>query len=130
MGRTLGFVGLLIVAAAGLYIYSKQASSMSPAGNAAASPRATIDLVGVKNDLLVIAQTERGEFALNGKYASLDQLRSSGALKMNATGRGPYQYSTEVSDTSFRVVATYTGEPQAGLPRTLSIDETMQIKQE
>ncbi len=130
MGRALGFIGLIIVAALGFWMYTKQATSASPAGNAAASPKATIDLVGVKNDLLAIANAERGEFALNGKYASLDALRSSGALKMNADNRGPYHYSADVSDSSFRVVATYTGDPPTGVPRTLSIDETMQIKQE
>lgn len=129
MGRLFGFVGILIVAAAGFYIYSKQATAVSPAG-ATASPRATIDMTGVKNDLLAIAQAERGEFALNGKYATLDQLRSSGALNLPQDGRGPFHYSAEVSDSSFRVVATYGGEPIAGVPHTMSIDETMQIRQE
>ena len=130
MGRAFGFVGVLIVAALGFYIYSKQATAVSPGGNPAASPRATIDLAGVKNDLLAIANAERGEFALNGKYASLDQLKASGALSMKGDRRGPYHYEVEVGDSSFRVVATYGGEPMAGMPRAFTIDETMQIRQE
>ena len=130
MGRAFGFISILIVAAAGFYIYSRQATAVSPAGNPAASPRATIDLVGVKNDLLQIAQAERGEFALNGKYASLDALQSSGALAMKGDGRGPYHYAVEVGDSSFRVTATYGGEPQAGLPARFWVDETMQVHQE
>jgi len=128
MTRTFGFVGLIIVAAIVFYLCSKQATSVTP--GAGATPQATIDIAGVRNDLLAIAQAERGEFALNGKYASLDSLRSSGALKMNADHRGPYQYSADVSDSTFRVVATYSGSAPAGMPRALSIDETMQIKQE
>ncbi len=130
MGRMLGFAGLLVVLAVGLYIYSKQVTAVSPAGDAAATPRATIDVAGVKNDLLAIGNAERGEFALNGKYASLDDLRSSGAISLPQNGRGPYQYSVEITDSGFRVVASYTGEPAAGVPHTLTLDETMQIKQE
>jgi hypothetical protein len=129
MGRALGFLGLLIVMAVGVYIYSKQAASVSPEG-APASPRATVDLVGVKNDLLAIANAERSHFALDGKYVSLDELRSSHELSMPAAGRGPYQYSTEVTSSGFRAVATYSGTPMPGLPQTLSVDETMQVKTE
>jgi hypothetical protein len=130
MGRAFGFIGILIVAALGFYIYSKQATALSPEGKPKASPRATIDLAAVKNDLLQIAQAERGEFALNGKYVSLEQLQSSGALSMKGDGRGPYHYAVEVGDTSFRVTATYGGEPMAGMPAKFSIDETMQIHTE
>ena len=129
MGRALGFVGLLIVMAIGVYIYSKQVTAVSPAG-APAGPRATIDLVGVKNDLLAIANAERSHFALDGKYVSLDDLRSNNELSMPTPGRGPYQYSVEVTSSGFRAVATYSGAPGTGVPQTLSVDETMQVKTE
>ena len=127
MGRTLGFIALLIVVAAGFYIYSKQAESVAPAG-AGPSPKATVDITGVKNDLLNIAKAERSHFALEGKYASLDDLRSSGELSLPTPGRGPYQYSLEMTDSGFRVVATYGGAPGAGLPQTIRVDENMQVK--
>jgi hypothetical protein len=129
MGRVLGFVGLLITVAIGAYIYSKQATSVSPA--AAGNPRATIDLVGVQNDLLAIANAERRHQASDGKYVSLDELISNGDLSMSAKKRGPYEYSSDVSDSSFRVTATYRGETRAeGMPQSLSIDETMQVRRE
>ena len=132
MGRALGFIGVLIVAAVGFYIYSRQATAVSPGQNAAASPRATIDTVGVKNDLLNIARAERGEFALNGKYVSLDELISSGALSMPSQGRGPYKYSVETSSSGFRAIATFSapGEPPTGVARTISVDDTLQVTQE
>jgi hypothetical protein len=48
---------------------------------------------------------------------------------MRRTSRGPYSYSAEVSDQSFRVVATYGGSDPA-LPHSLSIDQTMEITQQ
>ncbi len=125
MARTLGTLGLLIALAAGAYLYMKQTQAVSQAGTA--NPRATVDVVGVRNDLIAIANAERRRFASDGKYVSLDDLRSNGDISMPANGRGPWSYSSEVTDTGFRIVATYTGEPVAGSPRTLSIDETMQI---
>src|SRR5581483_6289587 len=87
MGRAIGFISIIIVAAIGFWIYTKQGSSASPGGNAAASPRATIDLVGVKNDLNAIAQAERRHYASDGKYVSLDDLRSNGDISMQGSGR-------------------------------------------
>jgi hypothetical protein len=49
---------------------------------------------------------------------------------MERNNRGPYQYSAEVSDSSFRVVATYSGPENSGMPRTISVDQTMQISQQ
>ena len=56
MTRWMGLVGLLLAAAIGLFLYSKQMTSIAPgAGTGAASPRATIDVTGVRNDLLAFA---------------------------------------------------------------------------
>jgi len=129
MSRSLGFIGLLIVLGIGAYLYMRQAQSVTPGGSAA-TPRATIDVVGVKNDLIALANAERRHFAAEGKYVSIDELRSSGDISMPSNSRGPYSYSAETSDTGFRITATYSGPPDAGVPRTLSIDETMQVKTE
>lgn len=128
MSRTLGFLGVLIVVAAGLYIYSKQIQSTSAPGGTAANPRSTIDVTGVKNDLVSIANAERRRRATDGKYASLDDLISNGDISMQTPSRGPYSYSSDVSDQSFRITATYNGSDPG--PKTLYIDESMQIRTE
>jgi len=129
MTRLLGFAGLVLALAIGAWLYSKQATSLSPAG-AAGNPRATIDLVGVQNDLIAIANGERRHFASEGKYVSLDELISAGDVSMRSKGRGPYEYNAEVSADSFRVTATYVGGAPLAGPRTISIDQTMQIRRE
>ena len=133
MSRTLGLVGLLIVLGIGVYIYMRQTQAVTPgggAGGSTATPRSTIDVVGVKNDLIALANAERRHFAAEGKYVSIDELRSNGDISMPSDNRGPYSYSAETSDTGFRITATYSGPPNAGVPGSLSIDETMQIKTE
>jgi hypothetical protein len=65
-----------------------------------------------------------------GGYVSIDVLRSQGELTMERNNRGPYQYSAEVSDSSFRVVATYSGPENSGMPQTISVDQTMQVSQQ
>ncbi|HSA93013.1 MAG TPA: hypothetical protein VLE48_08380 [Terriglobales bacterium] len=128
MGRALGFVGILIVVGVGFYIFTRQAQNVAPAEGG--SPRATIDLAGVKNDLVALANAERRHFATEGKYVSIDELRSAGDISMATNRRGPYEYTAEVSDSSFRIVATHTGPPEPGVPRSMSIDDTMQIRTE
>jgi len=127
MGRVLGFVGLIIVVGVGAYIYMRQTQNVTQAGTS--NPRATVDLIGVKNDLLAIAQAERSHGALQGSFVSIDELRSQGDLTMSRNSRGPYTYSADVSAGSFRILATYTGA-DPGMPKTISIDQSMQISQE
>lgn len=128
MGRAFGFVTLIVVVAAGAYIYMRQTRSVMTAGTN--SPTATVDLMGVRSDLLAIAQAERSHAALQGSYVSIDALRSGGDLTMPRNNRGAYNYSAEVSDSGFRIVATWTGPESAGMPKSLSIDQTMEISQE
>ena len=132
MSRTLGFVGLLIVLGIGAYIYMRQAQSVTPGGGltGGATPRSTIDVLGVKNDLIALANAERRHFATEGKYASIDELRSNGDISMPTNHRGPYEYSAETTESGFRITATYSGPPAPAVPQTLSIDETMQVKTE
>lgn len=128
MGRAFGFVTLIVVVAAGAYIYMRQTRSVMTAGTK--SPTATVDLMGVRSDLLAIAQAERSHAALQGSYVSIDALRSGGDLTMPRNNRGAYNYSAEVSDSGFRIVATWTGPESTGMPKSLSIDQTMEISQE
>src|SRR5215472_16129395 len=104
MSRAFGFLTLIIVVAVGAYIYMRQTQSALTAGTS--SPTATVDLMGVRNDLLAIAQAERSHAAANGGYVSIDELRSRGELSMSRNNRGPYSYSADISESSFRIVAT------------------------
>ena len=128
MGRAFGFLTLIVVVAVGAYIYMRQTQGVMTAGTK--SPTATVDLIGVRNDLLAIAQAERSHFAMQANYVSIDTLRQQGDLTMERNNRGPYNYSAEISDSSFRIVATYSGPENSGMPKTLSIDESMQISQQ
>lgn len=128
MGRAFGFLTLIVVVAAGAYIYMRQTQGVMTAGTS--SPTATVDLIGVRNDLLAIAQAERSHAASQGTFVSIDALRSQGELTMERNNRGPYNYTAEISDSSFRIVATYSGPENSGMPKILSIDQTMQISQQ
>jgi len=128
MGRAFGFLTLIAVVGVGAYIYMRQTQSVMPAGTS--NPTATVDLIGVRNDLLAIAQAERSHAAMQGSYVSIDTLRQQGDLTMERNNRGPYNYSAEISDSSFRIVATYFGPESSGMPKTLSIDQSMQISQQ
>lgn len=128
MSRSLGFIGLIIVVAVGAVIYMKQVQSASLAGveGAGANPQATVDIAGIKNDLLSIAQAERAHMASQGKYVSMDELVSAGELNVAKTRRPGWTFSSEASDSSFKVTATYPSKP----PTRLSVDESMSVKTE
>ncbi|HEV3038431.1 MAG TPA: hypothetical protein VHA33_11700 [Candidatus Angelobacter sp.] len=127
MSRMFGFLGLILVLAAGAYIYTRQMQSENPGGSA--NPLARVEVTAIKRDLMNIARAERSYSVAHSGYGSLDALRSSGDLYLGTDNRGPYNYSAEVSDSSFRIVATYTGS-DPGMPKIISIDQTMTISQE
>lgn len=118
MGRALV---LLIVVAIGLYLYSRQLHTLAPEVTTVSS---TIDVVGVRNDLMAIANAERRYFAINGKYATLDDLRENGDIHIPS--RPNYTYSAEISDTSFKIIATYSGTDSKA-PRRMSVDDRMTL---
>jgi hypothetical protein len=128
MGRAFGFLSLILVVAAGAYIYMRQTQGVMSAGTS--NPTATVDLIGVRNDLLAIAQAERSHGAMQGGYVSIDALRTQGDLTITRDNRGPYSYSAELSDSAFRIVATYGGPENSGMPKTISVDQTMQVSQQ
>ena len=129
MGRVFGFVGLLVVMGAGMYIYKQQVVAVSAPGGTTANPRSTIDVAGVRNDLVAMASAERRRFASDGKYVDISDLISNGDISMPSPSRGPFSYSASVSDSGFRITATYSGN-DPGAPHTMSIDENMQISTE
>lgn len=126
MGRAFGFLSVVIVLAVGMYVYSKQAQSSSAAAGAN-SPKAAINITGVRSDLISIATSERRYFASEGKYASLDELISANYITIGRQ-RPPYTYEVQTSSTGFRVVATRSGDSTSGTPAQLSVDETMEFQ--
>src|SRR5258707_3995269 len=126
MSRLFSFLSVIIVMAVGMYIYSQQIqSSSAPTG--ANTPKAAINITGVKSDLMSIASAERRYLASEGKYASFDELVSSNYITV-ARQRPPYSYDVETSSGGFRVVATRSGDDGSGTPARLSVDENMEFQ--
>jgi hypothetical protein len=126
MGRLFGFFSVVIVLAVGMYVYSKQLqSSSAPAG--ANTPKAAINITGVRSDLISIATAERRYFASEGKYVSLDELISTNYLTV-ARQRPPYTYEVQIGSSGFRVVAIRSGDNTSGTPAQLSVDENMEFQ--
>lgn len=125
--RGLGSVaGLLVVALIAALTY-KFYFEKSPTVSGAGTPQQTIDVVGVKGDLLAIGQAERMYQAQHGSYGSIDDLVSSGAMSFRKSGRDGYTYDVNASTDSFQVIAHC---PAATVPgcTNYSVDETMNIQ--
>ena len=123
-----GVLAIVPIAGGTLYLEMRSAA---PGGKSGTAPKAIMDSVAVKHELVALASAERQEFALEGKYDSdIDDLMKKSDLKLAPNDKAPYKYSAQVTPTGFRVLATYAGPPNAGVPAVISIDETMQIKTE
>lgn len=120
-----GFAGTLVVLVLSLLIYKFYFTSGQAALNPAA-PTQTVDVIGVKNDLLSIAQAERIYQTEHSAYGSLDDLVSSGALAYKREGRRGYTYDAQSSTDSFRIVARCTDPPTPGCTN-FAIDQNMEI---
>jgi competence protein ComGC len=124
--RGLGsMVGLLVVALIAMLAYKfyfSQAHSPETA-----TPVQTVNLVGVKNDLIAIAQAERAYGIEHGSFVSLDELISSGAVTMTKSNRAGYTYDIETSSDGFHVVAHC---PTATMPgcSNYTVDQTMEVR--
>jgi len=110
---------VIIVAAVGGYFYMQQMQTASPGGK---TPKVLIDVTAVRNDLLAIANAERRYWATNARYAALDELRSNGDTPIPS--RANYTYSADVTDSAFKIIATYSGSDPAA-PKSITVDETM-----
>ena len=125
--RSLGsLIGILVVAAVVGSIY-KYYFSQNQQAAPVSRPQQTIDVTGVKNDLLGMAQAERIYQTEHSSYGSLDDLVSSGALTVKKSGRDGYTYEAAASTETFRIIAHC---PSATLPGCTSfvIDQTMEIQ--
>lgn len=126
MGRAFGFLSVIIVMAVGMYVYSKQAQSSSAAAGAN-SPKAAINITGVRADLISIATSERRYFATEGKYASLDELINGNYITI-VRQRPPYSYEVQTTSSGFRAIATRSGDNISGTPAQVSVDENMEVQ--
>lgn len=119
-----GILGLVIVVAIIWFVVKSQYSQGPAAGQ---PPQQTIDVVGVKSDLLSIAQAEKMYLASHGSYVSVDELQQDGSITFSGANRRGYSYTAEVDDGQhFKITATPSDPAKADWP-TLSIDDTMQI---
>lgn len=129
-----GLIGLLVFAGVGLGIYMYTLKQAAPGPGMVVTQN--ISLVGVKNDLVAIAQAERMYYTQNGSYADLPTLASTGTMNIARTSRDGYTYSAMPSGNTFTVTATYTsppvGNPAGVTPPhfpTFTIDQTMEVHQ-
>ena len=121
-------IGLLIAAVIAFAAYKLFLSQAVPEEKGTAVTQ-NISVTGVKNDLLAIAQAERAYMATNGKYATMDELLSSGSLAMSRPARDGYEYKLETTASGFTITARYTRSSELSYP-TMVIDQTMQIRQQ
>lgn len=129
-----GLIGIMVTAAIGLGFYMYTLKQAAPGTGMVATQN--ISLVGVKNDLVSIAQAERMYYTQNGSYTDLSTLASSGTMNITRTSRDGYTYSAETSGNTFTVTATYTPPPvenPAGVTPphfpTFTIDQSMEVHQ-
>jgi uncharacterized protein YpmB len=122
MGRVLGLLIVMVIVALSYKLYFSHLRSTGTG-----SPAQAINVVGVKNDLVAIAQAERAYQAEHGSYASLDQLTSSGAMTMIKSGRDGYTYDVETSSGGFRAVAHCPAATSPGCTNW-AVDQTMEIR--
>jgi competence protein ComGC len=127
--RSLGsLVGILVVALVVGLIYRYYFSQNQKAAPIP-HPQQIIDVTGVENDLLGIAQAERIYQTEHNSYGSLDDLVAGGAMTMKKSGRQGYTYEAEASTDSFRIIARCPSSTLPGCSNYV-IDQTMEIRPE
>jgi hypothetical protein len=119
-------ISILVVAVIGLLVYKFYFTQSQSTGTL--TPAQTINVVGVKNDLLAIAQAERNYQAEHSSIASLDELVSSGEMSIKKTGRDGYTYDIESSAEGFRVTARCSAAA-AGCTN-YAVDQSMEVRAE
>jgi hypothetical protein len=123
-----GLAALLVAGGILFAVYHYYFQKM-PTTDQGTAPTQAISLVGVREDLLLIAHAENGYIGQNGHCVSLDELISSGAFAMSHPGRDGYAYSVTCSGSDFSVTARHPPAPGGSLIRypTLAIDQSMDV---
>jgi hypothetical protein len=122
--------GLLAFAAVAFGIYYFYLKKM-PTSDASTAPTQAIALVGVRADLLRIAQAERENIALNSECSSLDDLISSGRVDITQKEREGYTYQVSCSGMDYQVIAEHPPALSGSGIRypKLAIDQNMQVQE-
>ena len=115
----------VIAMAIGFGIYGWQTGKLGGTAGGG-SPTAIVDTVAVKTDLLSIAGAQKQQFALEGKYVSLAELRAKGVPVPER--RGPFVYTADVTDMTFTIKATYEVKDGEQPRPTLTIGPDMVVK--
>lgn len=119
----------VLLAAALLFAVYKYYMKELPATDKGTAPTQAISLVGVRAQLLEVAEAERAYVALNGKCGSLDELVSASSFPLSRPGGEGYSYTIECSGEDFNVTARHAPAPADSPIRypTLAIDHTMEV---
>ena len=62
---------------------------------------------------------------MRGRPAKIAAVKSD--IARSGRSRGPYNYSTELGQENFRIIATYNGPPGTGAPAQMTIDQNLEI---
>jgi hypothetical protein len=124
-GLMKSMVGILVVVVISLLVYKYYFGKAQSDG--AGTPAQTINMVGVKNDLVAIAQAERAYQAEHGTYVGLDDLTSNGAVTFEKRGRQGYTYEIQNPAGGFRVVAHCPAATNPGCADYF-IDQSMEVQ--
>ena len=123
-----GLVTILLGAALVFGIYHFYFKKM-PTTDEGTAPTQAISLIGVREDLLLIAHAENSYIGQNGHCVSLDELISSESLAMSHPERDGYTYSIACSGSEFTVTAHHA-QAAVGSPiryPTLTMDQNMEL---
>jgi hypothetical protein len=97
-------------------------------GQPAAPPQQHIDTVGIRSELLAIAQAEGQYLVAHSTYGTLDELRQDNLLTGSTDRRG-YAFVVAVDGSqAFTVTASPVDPDKKGWP-TLAMDQTRQISE-
>jgi hypothetical protein len=92
-------------------------------------PRPLADMGAVKSDLFAYARAERAFYASNGRYASMQDLRSLGLLSVPPDIRWPYFYSIHTPAPDRFVIIAMAQGPFGARPIALSIDDSFNMRE-
>jgi hypothetical protein len=111
-----GLVTILLGAALLFGIYHFYFKKM-PTTDEGTAPTQAISLIGVREDLIMIAHAENNYIGLNGHCVSMDELISSGTLAMSHPDRDGYTYSVQCSGNEFTVIGRHAPAAAGSLIR-------------
>jgi len=91
------------------------------------TPQAIVTSTTAKANLALIAHAEQGYFALNGRYATLDELKADSSLAIDTSGRDGYTYTIERAESGFTARAGCASPPPPGCT-AMMVDQTMEVR--